>query len=115
VSRNYCKRYFSRELARKRGPLGQALGLNREQVMQVLDAYHDEMWRVLLAEKTVTLGCVGRIRLAVRAPSTQPIATLGGELVDLPQTISLRGKASNALKQAYYDLRGVVYPDDLEN
>jgi nucleoid DNA-binding protein len=113
VARSYTKKYFERALARRSSPLG--LRLTREQVGQVLEAYHDEIWRVLLAEKTVTLGAVGKIRLAVRAPSTQPIAALGGEVLDLPQTISLRGKASNALKQAYYDLNGVRYPDDLEN
>jgi nucleoid DNA-binding protein len=114
MRKTYGKKYFERRIAKRDTELGRALRLTRKEVGQVLDAYHDEIWRVLLAQKPVQLGAAGRIYLSVRSPVTQELSVMGGEVVDLPQTITLRGKASSALKDAYYDLQGLVYPSDLE-
>lgn len=109
----YAKRHFKRELSRPGGELRELTGLSRKQISQVLDAFYDELWKVLLSGNEAKLGPVGKIYLQVRAPSVQEFPA-AGEVVETPQTISLRGKASAPLKQAYWDFYGMDYPDDLD-
>ncbi len=87
--------------------------IKREDVTAVLDAYHDLIWQLLLADSEVRLGPVGRIRLTVREGWIQEDGATGATLL-VPQQPTLTGKLSGQLKAAYYELSGVRYPEPLD-